>query len=56
MTTIPENTISVYITSKDSGQKGDDIIIENNIRLSVQIWLIIKKINGKIYLKKRNLN
>ena len=39
MTTIPENTISVYITSKDSGQKVDQVnlshlLTEKNIESS----------------------
>jgi len=44
------------IYSKDNGIKEEDIIIEKNIILSVLIWKTIKKMNGKIYLKKRNSN
>jgi len=52
MTTIPENTISVYITSKDSGQKVDQVnlshlLTEKNIESST-IKLNKNKIRQKI--------
>ena len=52
MTTIPENTISVYITSKDSGQKVDQVnlshlLTEKNIESST-IKLNKYKIRQKI--------